>query len=371
MTDELTTPPRVLIVDDDQMARETLEAILYREGHTLLFASSGIEALERFQEFAPDVILLDVMMPNMNGFEVCQHLKGSLDYRHIPIILVTALDDAGDLVRGLNAGADEFVSKPVNGPELRARVRSMLRIKRQYDELQHALYLRDLLASIIAHDLRNPLAAVVLYLQLLKKKSQALLPADQGRYLEMVLVEAQQMSNFLEDMLMLAKLEQGKLVPARAALDINKALQDTQKKFAGNAQVQHVCIDLQQVGTPPTEIMVDPGLFQRMLDHLVAHALKFSPANGRVTLRLEYPRHTSQIADTPQLRITLCDEGADLAPQERIDMFSKYAVIEMKQHGKAQFGLGLPFCKMVVDAHNGRIFANPNVPKGTMITVEL
>lgn len=367
---ELTTAPRVLIVDDDQMARETLEAILYREGHTLLFASSGREALERLKEFAPDVILLDVMMPNMNGFEVCQQLKGSSEYRHIPIILVTALDDAGDLVRGLNSGADEFVSKPVNGPELRARVRSMLRIKQQYDELQHALYLRDLLASIIAHDLRNPLAAVVLYLQLLKKKSQAVLPADQGRYLDMVLVEAQQMSNFLEDMLMLAKLEQGKLVPVRASLDMHKVLQDIQQKFVPQAQAQHVCLDLQQAGTPSAIIMVDPALFQRALDHLLAHALKFSPANSQIVLRFEYPRHASQIADMPQLRITVSDEGAELTSEERIDMFSKYAVIEMKQHGKAQFGLGLPFCKMVVDAHEGRIFAKPNSPKGTVITVE-
>ena len=368
---ELTTPPRVLIVDDDQMARETLEAILYREGHTLLFASSGIEAIERLKEFAPDVILLDVMMPNMNGFEVCHHLKAASEYRHIPIVLVTALDDAGDLVRGLNAGADEFVSKPVNGPELRARVRSMLRIKQQYDELQHALQRRDLLASIIAHDLRNPLAAVVLYLQLLKKKSQALLPADQGRYLEMVLVEAQQMSNFLEDMLMLAKLEQGKLVPVRAAFDMGKALQEIQQKFAANPQAQHVCIDIQKVGTQPTALMLDPTLFQRTLEHLLTHALKFSPANSHITLRVEYPRQTNQIADLPQLRLTLSDEGVDLTPEERIAMFSKYAVIEMKQDGKAQFGLGLPFCKMVVDAHEGRIFAKPNSPKGTVITVEL
>lgn len=361
----------MLIVDDDQMARETLEAILYREGHTLLFAASGVEAIERLKEFAPDVILLDVMMPNMNGFEVCQHLKGSPEYRHIPIILVTALDDAGDLVRGLNAGADEFVSKPVNGPELRARVRSMLRIKQQYDELQHALQLRDLLASIIAHDLRNPLAAVVLYLQLLKKKSQAVLPPDQGRYLEMVLVEAQQMSNFLEDMLMLAKLEQGKLVPMRAEFDISKALQEIQQKLAVNPQAQHVCIDIQQVSAPPSDILVDPTLFQRTLEHLLSHAIKFSPSKGRITLRLEYPRQASQIAELPQLRLTLSDEGAELTPEERVAMFSKYAVIEMKQQGKAQFGLGLPFCKMVVDAHEGRIFAKPNSPRGTVITVEL
>src|SRR5262249_29049268 len=144
--------PRVLIVDDDPLARDTLEAQLYLEGYELLFATNGIDALQRMKELTPDVILLDVMMPQMSGFEVCQYLKQRSEFRHIPIILVTALDGPDELVRGLGAGADEFITKPVNSQELRARVRSMLRIKAQYDDLERTLQLRELLSNMIVHD---------------------------------------------------------------------------------------------------------------------------------------------------------------------------------------------------------------------------
>ena len=145
----------ILIVDDEPSARDTLEALLFSEGYHLAFAASGQEALDRLDELTPDVILLDVMMPKMDGFEVCQLLKSDKQWRHVPIILVTALDNKQDLARGLDAGADDFVSKPANALELRARVRSMLRIKEQHDlleaqrrELQTALHLREELARV-------------------------------------------------------------------------------------------------------------------------------------------------------------------------------------------------------------------------------
>jgi PAS domain S-box-containing protein len=126
----------VLIVDDEPSARDTLEAFLFQEGYDLAFAASGSEALACLDGLAPDVILLDVMMPGMDGLKVCQRLKTDKRWRHIPIILVTALDGKEDLALGLAAGADDFLSKPVNGLELRARVRSMLHIKKQHDELE-------------------------------------------------------------------------------------------------------------------------------------------------------------------------------------------------------------------------------------------
>ena len=131
----MSEKPRVLVVDDESSARDTLEAFLFREGYDLAFAASGPEALARLDEIEPDIILLDVIMPGMDGIEACQRLKTDKRWRHIPIILVTVLDSKEDLARGLDAGADDFLSKPVNDLELRARVRSMLRIKKQYDKL--------------------------------------------------------------------------------------------------------------------------------------------------------------------------------------------------------------------------------------------
>lgn len=150
----------ILIVDDISTARYTLAELLASPEYQLIFASNGFEALVKIDELKPDLILLDVMMPDMNGFEVCQRLKAEQRWRHIPVILITALDSKEDLAYGLEAGADDFLSKPVNSLELQARVHSMLRIKSQYDalekqeqELKTALYLNKRFAQAFAEQL--------------------------------------------------------------------------------------------------------------------------------------------------------------------------------------------------------------------------
>ena len=161
---------RVIVVDDEPSSREVLCALLTAEDLDIQSFASGKELLRRMPELAPDVIFLDVMMPEVDGYTVCYELKQSVAYQHIPIILITALDAVQDRVRGLEVGADEFLTKPVSRLELQARVRTMLRIKMQYDQLERMLELRQALSYMIVHDLRNPLAAVMLYLQLLKRK---------------------------------------------------------------------------------------------------------------------------------------------------------------------------------------------------------
>ena len=152
--------PTLLIVDDEPLVRETLHDLLYGYDYTFAFASNGQEGLQQVEQVDPDLILLDVMMPSMDGFEVCRRLKSDKRFQHIPIILITALHDPQDLAYGLEAGADDFLSKPVNSTELRARVRSMLRIKQQYDalekqrhELEASLHLNKMFSQVIAQHL--------------------------------------------------------------------------------------------------------------------------------------------------------------------------------------------------------------------------
>lgn len=152
----------ILIVDDTPAARETLAELLFSPDYQLASARNGLEALVQVDELNPDLILLDVMMLDMTGFEVCRRLKVEERWRHIPIILVTALDSKADLALGLEAGADDFLSKPVNGLELRARVGSMLRIRNQYkaleqqrQELATSLHLNKKLAQAFAQHLEE------------------------------------------------------------------------------------------------------------------------------------------------------------------------------------------------------------------------
>lgn len=136
--------PRLLVIDDEESIFEVIEGLLHREGYELTYLSSGFEAISLIEEIKPDVILLDLMMPEMDGLETCQQIKANQRWCHIPIIMVTALNSKEDLGRSLDAGADDFLSKPINSIEMRARVRSMLRIKFQYDALVATQQMRSL-----------------------------------------------------------------------------------------------------------------------------------------------------------------------------------------------------------------------------------
>jgi two-component system sensor histidine kinase/response regulator len=345
------SPKRVLIVDDEATSRDTLRAQLEAEDIEVVQAASGREAFLRMPELVPDVILLDIMMPETDGYEVCRQLKQSISYRHIPVILVTALDSVQDRVRGLESGADEFVTKPVTRVELQARVRTMLRIKSQYDDLERLLELRQALSYMIVHDLRNPLAAVMLYMQLLKRKGGV--APDQLKYLELALSESQKMSNFLDDMLMLAKMERGKLTLSRSPLFMDRVT---------------------RVPEQPYSLTADVTLFQRVVENLVGNALKFAPPQTTVTVIVEFPRAhvTTPGAPVPALlRVSVQDQGRGIPPDDMVRMFDQYEAVFMKEHGKSELGLELAFCRMVAEAHGGRIYAGNNPDRGAIITVEI
>ncbi|MCD4658035.1 MAG: response regulator, partial [Planctomycetes bacterium] len=161
----------ILIVDDDPTASLTLKSLLIKDEHKIDIVENGLEAFAYLEDKHPDVILLDVMMPNIDGFEVCSKIKSDKRFESIPVILVTALDSKEELIRGLEAGADEFLTKPVNGPELRARVNSMIRIKHQYNEIEATLELREDLTHIIAKNMSDPLRSILVSLYFLRKNN--------------------------------------------------------------------------------------------------------------------------------------------------------------------------------------------------------
>lgn len=362
---------RVIVVDDEPSSREALCALLTAEDLDIQSLASGRELLRRMPELAPDVILLDVMMPEMDGYAVCHELKQSIAFQHIPIILITALDAAQDRVRGLEVGADEFLTKPVSRLELQARVRTMLRIKTQYDQLERMLELRQALSYMIVHDLRNPLAAVMLYLQLLKRKGGV--SPEHIRYLDMATSETQKMSSFLDDMLMLAKMERGKLSLSRSPLYVDHLLEQVRHKLAPYADAQGVTLVFKTQGQS-YPVIADVALFQRVVENLVSNALKFSPPQSTIIISAEYPR-TGQADDAPvslpALRLSVLDQGRGIPPEDFVRMFDQYEAVHMKEQGKAELGLELAFCRMVAEAHGGRIYAANNPDRGAVITVEM
>lgn len=355
--------PVILIVDDEEVSRDLLKALLRRQNYQFISATDGKNALEILEQIVPDTILLDVMMPDMDGFQVCQTLKNTPKWKHIPIILITALTGKDDLARGIEAGADDFLNKPVNGLELRARVKSMLRIRKQYDDLQESLRLREDLAGMIVHDMRTPLSSIIGFSQLLL--SFSLVPSEKGQdYVKTIQTQAMRINGFLTDMLFMTKMEQGHPVLNPSPTTIQQIIESVLPGHQVIANSKQITLNA-QMPAEAIPITVDINLFQRVIDNLLSNALKFSPSKSRVILRAE-----AQPTE-PYCRLQVIDEGPGIPQQDQTRIFNKYEIADSKQKNIPQVGLGLAFCKMVVEAHQGHIEVSDNRPKGSIFTVRI
>ncbi|MCA6573693.1 MAG: response regulator [Pseudanabaena sp.] len=356
--------PVVLVIDDEPANFDVIEILLFKEGYELYYKDNGAEALDSILEIKPDIILLDVMMPDMDGIEVCQHLKKNPLFHHISIIIVTALSDKEDLARCLDAGADDFISKPINSIELRARMRSMLRIKRQYDRIQDTMQLRAEMMQTIVHDLRNPLIGIMLGCDSLKSLG---LPDRAQKRLDQISQTIEQMRLLIDDILTIGRIEAKKLFLDLSNIDIVDMAKSVIDDFEPLTSSKQITV----LGKFPQEtayISADKNLIRRVLDNLMDNAIKFSPQQSFIILQIEcLPRNP----DRPDLvKIQVIDSGIGISPEQKQVIFEKYEVGNIVT-GVAQIGLGLSFCKMTVEAHHGEISATNNQSQGATFTILL
>lgn len=366
----------ILIVDDKLSARETLKGLLMGQNYKLVLMGSGIEALDKVAEVKPDLILLDVMMPEMDGFEVCHRLKTNEQWQHIPVILVTALDSKEDLVRGLEAGADDFLAKPVNSLELRARVRSMLRIKKQFDQLQANVQLREDMAAMIVHDMRSPLMSIWWINEIVRDKLSRLEAISHNSVTELVDLnerishQVNRLNAFANDILTLAKMRAGQESLNYQATDIKALVLEAHKNHQEVAEQTQIKLEANVPSGQGLKVRLDEKLWQRVLDNLISNALKYSPPNGQVIIELEYLETETTTAEDAKLRLKVKDEGPGIPETYRKSIFDKYKVVNLKKK-VPQVGLGLAFCKQVVESHGGRIWVEANNPNGSVFILEI
>ncbi|MEK7991510.1 MAG: hybrid sensor histidine kinase/response regulator [Thiotrichaceae bacterium] len=355
---------KIAIVDDERSMRMQLESLLNSDEYELALFESGMALLDKLAGLNPDLIILDLMMPVIDGFEVCRQVKAQAQFQHIPIILVTVLDASKALVEGLEAGADDFIQKPVSRLELRARVRSMLRIKKQYDELDAMLKMREELSNMVVHDMSSSIISVQLNATLMQEKP---MDEEQKNHLDMILMAADRLDEFVNDMLMLAKMEQSKLRIHSTMTHIQQLILDAEKHFKIIAQSKGIELKL-ILPNMQLNIALDANLFRRVLANLLSNALQYSPEGTTVTVKLEIlpPDQKGH-----HLRLQVIDEGSGIPEAYRHRIFEKFEVVELKKKGVAQIGLGLTFCKLAVDAHCGKIYVAPNRPSGSMFIVEI
>jgi len=356
--------PIVLVIDDEPANFDVVEILLFKEGYHLHYRDNGEEAIANLHTINPDIILLDVMMPDVDGIEICQQIKKTPQWQHIPIIIVTALSDKEDLARCLDAGADDFISKPINSYELRARVRSMLRIKSQYDHIQDTMRLREEMMQTIVHDLRNPLIGIVLGCDSLK----SLDISDRAKKrINQIGSTIEQMRLLIDDILTIGKIESQKLILNITKIDIVKMAKLVITDFEPLTSSKQIQI----LGEFPTEVVHisgDINLIRRVLDNLIDNAIKFSPQQSSIIFKIECLSKNPDRQD--RVKIQVIDSGIGISPEQKQAIFEKYEVGNIVK-GVSQIGLGLSFCKMAIESHQGEISVVNNQPKGSIFTILL
>jgi two-component system, sensor histidine kinase and response regulator len=340
--------PLVLIVDDDDFNRVILAEWL-RGRYRVAEAEDGPTALEIAARTPPDVVILDVMMPGMSGMQVCRALKDRTAGEYLPILLLTALGDQQSRNLGLEAGADDFLAKPIDRHELLLRVQAFERLRRQESQIRRQLVeltqldqLKDDLVSLVAHDLRNALGGVML---LLETMEFADLATWRDANLHVLNSATAQMRETLDDMLRIKQLEDGVLRAGRRPVRLSSVLEAAADTAIPAARSRGV--ELVQVADPEAHFEGDAILLQRGLYNLLQNAVKYSPRGGRVELR------GATTAD--EVTFEVLDQGPGIAEHVRDQIFEKYAgVATRREEGRRGFGLGLYLVQLVVQAHGGR-----------------
>ncbi len=369
-------PPRLLVVDDQPINIQVLYEIFYRD-YDVYMATSGIQALEMCRKNPPDIMLLDVLMPGMDGLEVCKRLKADPETRDIPVIFVTAQDNPDDEVRGLEADALDFITKPVNPVVVRARVHTHLTLKKQADQLRvlnhKLLHLSDILEeknaelseAVIAanaataaksqflasmsHEIRTPMNGVIGMTGLLMDTG---LNDEQSGYAGMLRDSGENLLTLINDILDFSKIEAGKLDMEVIDFDLRTTVEDTAALLtlrAEQAGLELICYIDPAV---PFYLKGDPGRLRQIITNLAGNSIKFTH-QGEVVISAALESEENGFV---VIRFEITDTGIGI-PANRIDaLFSPFTQVDgstTRKYGGT--GLGLAICKQLTELMGGKI----------------
>ena len=359
----------ILIVDDIPTNLEVLSNVLENVGYKVLVALDGESAIEQIDYARPDIILLDVMMPGIDGFETCRRLKVNPQTEAIPVIFMTALSDVVDKVRGFEVGAADYITKPLQHEEVVARVGAHLTLYRQKQEIadlreQDRTYyeklsaLKDDLLSTASHDLKNPLAGMMSAIYLLRKH----LAGDEKAlsYLTHLQEDADRMYDLIHDLLDLARLETG-LALTREHVPLYDFLAANLQDFANAARNAGIELAL-DVPNEGISLLCDPRRLSQALHNLLSNALKYTPQGGKVIL-------CARVEDA-EIFIRVQDNGLGIPPEALPHLFDKFYRVSTNQHmAAAGTGLGLSIVKTIVEQHGGQIWVDSKLGKGSTFSL--
>ncbi len=356
-----TPTETILIIDDQEQNLQLIGTVLSMTGYQVIRAASGEEAFERLAASTPDLILLDMLMPGMNGMEVCCKLQENACWADIPIIFLSAEDDKNFIVEALESGGVDYVTKPFNKAELLSRVRTHLALKRTREQLRHLAEDKDELLGMLTHDLGNDLTSIRLNAVVLKNELGTI-PPHCAPLIENIVRSSESITAFVNDFLANQSAERSQVQMDR--VDLRAVLKKAAEIHALMAKAKKITLAV-SLPEHAVEANADQEALQRVLGNLLSNAVKFSPAGSHVTL-------TAGVDALEWARFSVCDEGPGFTAEDQEKMFRRYARLSARPTGGEQStGLGLSIVKRLVENMNGRIIVDSEEGAGACITVHL
>ena len=341
----------ILAVDDIPDNLLLVQLALEQEGHRVVLAHNGETALKQIKQFPPSLILLDVMMPGMDGYEVTRRIRQDKNVPFIPILLVTAREESS-LVAGLDAGADEFVRKPFQIDELQARVRSMLRLKETIDQ-------RENFVSCLTHDLRTPLVAANRMLDLIKQNVFGHVTSEQEEAIANIVSSNDNMLEMLNTLLETHHYELGQKTLNSISVDLGQLISEVVAELEPLARQKGLELVYNVAAEKVFEIKGDRLELRRVMTNLIGNAIKFTD-RGQVEVSLSQ--------ETSRILVQVADSGIGISPEDQKAVFQRY---HQGNHRRAGKGLGLYLCQQIINAHHGELKVESQLGKGTTFTFSL
>lgn len=362
----------ILIVDDIVQNLQVLGTTLMENNYEISMANNGFQALKLVEKVNPDLILLDVLMPDMTGFEVCEKIKAMDKFKDIPVIFLTAKTEAEDIVQGFEKGGVDYITKPFNKSELLVRIRTHIELKNARDIIleqnQRLTALNNEKSEILgiaAHDLKNPLSSIKGLAEVVQMmyddfgKDEIIDIADQIR------ISSEYMFQIISDLLDINAIEEGKIKINLESFGLSEVINRAIEKYSQKAAEKSINI----IFNPQSEdlkVRADVVKTIQVLDNLISNALKFSPFGKSVWIEPGID------ASGKSARIEVRDQGPGISGEDMKKMFGKFAKLSAKPtNNENSTGLGLSIVKKLVESMNGSISCESEIGNGTSFFLEL
>ncbi len=349
--------PIILIVDDVPRNIQLLGTLLSKFDCELAVAMNGEQALKTVSRVKPDLILLDIMMPEMDGHEVCRRLKQQEETWNIPVIFLSAKSETEDIIKGFELGAVDYITKPFIGSELLARVKTHLSLKQVKEDLEEEVATKNKFFSIISHDLRGSFGIILSFVQLLQENRDDLSVEETNEMLDDIGNTTRNTLDLLENLLQWARSQTGGIHFKPQELHLNNVVPEILKATRDIASKKDIRLS---VNTDSETVFADKNMLLLIIRNLISNAMKFTPAGGQVTLE-------SKTAED-KVKISVVDSGIGIEP-EKIEQLFKIdnKVTTPGTENEEGNGLGLILCHEFVKQNHGEIGIESEPGKGTNV----